>query len=156
MKSLAKVVAIFVGGSGLAWACAQVPMPPLKVGVGLLDIAGAWADGYKYPSNGAFRENLDEIGRSMYGSNWKNNSFKGYVISQVSVLGSSGENIVYVEKPCNEDAADGADRTSSSGGGDGVRIDTGGGGYWDYVNSWFMSQPIYTDRYGEIGEIHPV
>jgi hypothetical protein len=157
MKNLKVGLAIAVLSGG-ALACAVNSLPPVEVEVGLIDIADAWIDDYRDPGHAAFLDNLDTVGRALYGTAWRTNEFRGYVTLK-SGLGDIGlpdsRHIQYVEKPCNQDAIDQApkDGGSSEGiGRSGVYDDT----TWGYISNWYSSN--YNDGvyYGEVGEIQPL
>lgn len=148
---LGLVIAVLSGG---ALACTVNALPPLEVEVGLFDIAGKWMDNYDRPGTAAFLDNLDEMGRQIYGADWRVNEFRGYVVlrSGLGDLGlPDGRHIQYVEKPCNTDALD----TEEQGGG-GSEANAGDGAVftdtWSYISDWYFNyyEPTY---YGGVGDI---
>ncbi|MEJ7746018.1 MAG: hypothetical protein WKF61_04545 [Luteimonas sp.] len=150
MKNTKLSVALLLAASGVSIACTQLPMPFVGIiDVSVGDMLGAWFDDYINPARAAMLDNLDERGAAVVGAdNWRRNGFVGH-ITYTTPFG--GNNIVYTEKPCNEDAIDGEPKTEESGGEGGSGDHSGGtydGGNWDYVNAWFMSHPL---DFGERG-----
>lgn len=141
--------------SGIAIACTTKSMPFLGViDVSLRDMVSAYIEDYKNPARAAMLNNLDERAARVVGAdNWKSNNYVGHVTYNTPL---GGQNIVYTEKPCDEDAVDSAPKEGDSGGGgsDAGAASDGGNDYWGYVNAWSMSQnwgTNYDNLYGNVG-----
>lgn len=114
--------------SGLAVACAMMPMPPVgPIKVSALDIAIAAVQGYENPARAAALKKLDSKASAIVGeSNWKNNNYIGPV---TYMIGDEIGVIVTEDKPCDKKAVDSVSKsggTSSSGGSYGGYYWTGG------------------------------
>ncbi|KII96231.1 hypothetical protein DGN16_17245 [Xanthomonas citri pv. fuscans] len=121
------------GLMGVAFACSELPMPPitpLKVNVGDLP---QFKDN-KNPANAAFMDKLDGAAIKLLGeANWVNNFYKGYVSYTTKIAFYTGRGMVYIEKPCGKKAKEMAEKIAQQGssggsGGGGGTGGTGGGG----------------------------
>ncbi|KAB8198461.1 hypothetical protein FKV24_001975 [Lysobacter maris] len=123
--------------SGVVIACGDtlpLPTPPTPVKVSWTDVGKAIQAGYKDNSlYAAAMTKLDALGAKAVGhSTWKANNYAGY-FSYAGPLGGAAQ--VFVEKPCNQNAIDMAEKdegdgsVDSGGGGEGAGGTQGGGGY---------------------------
>lgn len=126
------IIALSLGGLvGIAYACSELPMPPLKpIEVSFTELPKF--SNYSNPANAAFMKKLDAAASKVLGkSNWVDNSYKGYVAYTVSMLMYTGRAIIYIEKPCGKTAqqvAEELQQQAASGGGGGGGGSTGSGG----------------------------
>lgn len=115
MKMRVLALSAALTASGIALACNQdpIPLPPIPpIEVGMVDLSSAWLDGYKtQAAMAAALKKLDEQAASIVGAaNWKSNYFAGYVTYKATLRGSFGGVMLYVEKPCDKNAQDQAER----------------------------------------------
>lgn len=130
-------------------------MPPFKVDVSLWDIAVQWAQGASNPASSAFLNELDSLGTGAFGSAWKADNFVGYVYPKTSVGGMSGATQVFVDKPCGQNAIEGAEQSSGDGGAGGGGSSGGGGGSGSSGGA-SLAPGCYGDcgdHYGDVGPI---
>ncbi|TQU80411.1 hypothetical protein DB811_23935, partial [Xanthomonas perforans] len=132
MKKAGVAAMSLTGLMGAAFACSELPMPPLvPIQVPLTQLP-KFSDS-KNPANALFMDRLDSAASKLLGEgNWVANSYKGYVSYTVKILNYTGRGMVYIEKPCGKKAKEMAEKIaqqpSSGGGGGGGSGGTGGGG----------------------------
>ncbi|MFA4382975.1 hypothetical protein P2C75_09230 [Xanthomonas perforans] len=132
MKKAGVAAMSLTGLMGAAFACSELPMPPLvPIQVPLTQLP-KFSDS-KNPANALFMDRLDSAASKLLGEgNWVANSYKGYVSYTVKILNYTGRGMVYIEKPCGKKAKEMAEKIaqqpSSGGGGGGGSAGTGGGG----------------------------
>jgi uncharacterized membrane protein YgcG len=123
------IIALSLGGLvGIAYACSELPMPPLKpIEVSFTELPKF--SNYSNPANAAFMKKLDAAASKVLGkSNWVDNSYKGYVAYTVSILMYTGRAIIYIDKPCGKTAQQVAEELQQQAASGGSGSGSGGGG----------------------------
>lgn len=157
---------IFCGvalASGIAIACSSdvlpLPIPPVPVKISWTDTLRAQAQGYSNPLNAAARMKLDSLASTAVGKSvWKSNNFAGHF---VVASPAAGVVKIYIDKPCDEEAVDNADKSATSnnggggpeGGGGGAG---GGGGGGGPIGGGCYGNCSDSPYYGNVGEVEKV